>query len=101
MNGVDQLERAPCVAAAVLGRFNPDGKELRVETTRLGACEVEHARAERIDEVPLFIEKALGGVGVTVDHGPCGAEAFTHPCSLAVNATGSSLLQRELRRIRR
>ena len=51
----------------VLVGVDPDGEELRAEVALLCAVVVEHAAVEGVGEAPVFIDEALGSVGVGVD----------------------------------
>ena len=65
---VDEFKGAEGGAVAgVLVGVDPDGEELGVEVALLRAVVVEHAAFERVGEVPVLIDEALGGVGVGVD----------------------------------
>ena len=51
----------------VLAGVDPDGEELRVEVSFFRGVVVEHAAVERVGEVPVLVDEALGGVCVRVD----------------------------------
>ena len=59
----------PLREAPAPGRgFRPDGEELGREVALAGAVQVQHAAGERRGEVPGLVDKALGSVGMAVDH---------------------------------
>ena len=68
LHRVDQHQRAPRILAFVKRGLHPDGKELRSQISLVDRLQVEIAAAQRIAHVEVFIDKALRGVGVGIDH---------------------------------
>ncbi len=66
-DGVDELKGAAGVVALVEFGLDPDGEELGAEVALFGGGEVEIAAVERLGEVVVVVEHALGRVGVGVD----------------------------------
>src|SRR5437868_4935012 len=66
--GIDQRQRAMCVLAFELFRFNPDGEEFGSQVSRLGLCEIEIAFVScwRSGHIEVVVEQALRSVGVTI-----------------------------------
>ena len=74
-SAIDEFEGA---AGGGVGRVligvDPDGEELGVEVAFLCGVVVEHAAVERVGEVPVLVDEALGGVGVGVDDNRAGVD---------------------------
>ena len=82
-SAVDEFEGAAGGGVGgVLAGVDPDGEELGVEVALLCGVVVEHAAVERVGEVPVLVDEALGGVGVGVDDdgGVMGGERIGHIC---------------------
>ena len=59
--GVDEVEGAAGGGVGgVLAGVDPDGEELCVEVALLRGVVVEHAAVERVGEVPVLVDEALG-----------------------------------------
>jgi len=72
---VDEFEGAAGGGVGgVLAGVDPDGEELRVEIALLCRVVVEHAAVERVGEVPVLVDEALGRVGVGVDDDSAGVD---------------------------
>ncbi len=67
LDGVDEDECAPRELALVGLGIDPDGEELRAKVALCRGFEIEVAAVERIAEVEVFIDEALGRIGVGVD----------------------------------
>jgi len=65
---VQQLQRSVCKAPVPFLWLNPNCKELCCEVAGPRRCKVEHARTQRIAEVPGLIHESLRSICVPIDY---------------------------------
>ena len=89
LDGVDQDESAAGKVALVGRGINPDGEKLGAEVSLFSGFEIPVAAVERIAEVVVLVDEALGCVGVRVDDDGGALDLF-----------GSKILLSSLRELR-